>query len=74
MQDATNEIMATKIHCGSMKEMSHDKCSHQKYIVDLQLDNDHSHDQVQMWIYVAIYIYIYMYMNYNTPIKTWEER
>ena len=45
-----------KIHCGSMRQMSHDKCSHQTYIADLQLDNDHSHDQVQMWIYICIRI------------------
>ena len=41
-----------------MRQMIHDKCSHQIYSVDLQLENDHSHDQVQMWIYVTIYICI----------------
>ena len=29
-----------------MRQLNHDKCSHQTYSVDLQQDNDHSHDQV----------------------------
>ena len=41
-----------------MRQLNHEKCNHQTYSVDLQLDNDHHHDQVQMWIYVAIYICI----------------
>ena len=66
MQYATDEMMATKNTLWIHAKKSHDKCSHQKYIVDLQPDNDHTHDQVQMWIYVAIY----MNQNYKTPIAT----